>query len=391
MSDTPYPTGAGLTGTGVTGAGVVGEGMGTPGATGAGLGAGAGTQAGIGATGSTNADIERRDTQPGGGGHRLACLFETRAQAERAADDLVAAGIERSRFDIVDQAADSSVGGPATPAASDTSASGGGLWESIKNLFSGDDDTDAYYEGVHRGHVLLTVRTANEAESERIATILEQHDPLDLDAREHEWREAGWTGRSQAGDMGDAATMGTSGAAYAATKPSPTRAATGAPAMAGRAEAGRAGTGGADLARDTATGEQVIPLTAEEVAIGKRRVAGGSVRVRTHIVETPVTETVQLRDERVQVDRRPVDRAVETGSDAFRERSVEMTESREEPVISKTARVTEEVVVRKEAAERSEQVSETARRTEVNVEDDRATGRAGAAGAASTTTPTPKR
>jgi uncharacterized protein (TIGR02271 family) len=89
-----------------------------------------------------------------------------------------------------------------------------------------------------------------------------------------------------------------------------------------------------------------------------------------------VQEQVTLHEERVQVERRPVDRPVAAGDDAFRERTVEATESAEEAVVSKEARVTEEVVVRKQAEERTETVSDTVRRTEVEVEDER--GRTGA-------------
>ena len=88
-------------------------------------------------------------------------------------------------------------------------------------------------------------------------------------------------------------------------------------------------------------------------------------------------EQVTLREEHVRVERRPADRPVAAGDDAlFRERTIEATESAEEAVVSKEARVTEEVVVRKTAEERTETVSDTVRRTEVEVEDQR--GRTGA-------------
>jgi uncharacterized protein (TIGR02271 family) len=100
------------------------------------------------------------------------------------------------------------------------------------------------------------------------------------------------------------------------------------------------------------------------------------VRVRSYVVETPVEEQVALREERVRVERRPADRPVAAGDDAlFRERTIEATESTEEVVVSKEARVTEEMAVRKTAEERTETVSDTVRRTEVEVEDER--GRTG--------------
>ena len=41
--------------------------------------------------------------------------------------------------------------------------------------------------------------------------------------------------------------------------------------------------------------------------MGKREVSGGRVRVRSYVVETPVQEQVNLRQEHVSVERRPVD------------------------------------------------------------------------------------
>ena len=60
--------------------------------------------------------------------------------------------------------------------------------------------------------------------------------------------------------------------------------------------------------------------------------------------------------------------------DLFRERSIEMEERAEEAVVSKEARVVEEVVVRKDADQRTQTVSDTVRKTEVEVDDDRSAG-----------------
>ena len=53
-----------------------------------------------------------------------------------------------------------------------------------------------------------------------------------------------------------------------------------------------------------------------------------------------------------------------------------MTETDEEAVVAKTARVTEEVVISKDVTERTERVSDTVRRTEVDVENTAGTDRA---------------
>jgi stress response protein YsnF len=101
-------------------------------------------------------------------------------------------------------------------------------------------------------------------------------------------------------------------------------------------------------------------------------VSHGRVRIRSYVVETPVSEQVDLREEHVEVQRRPVDRTISGTEDAFRERTIEMEERGEEAVVSKEARVKEELVVRKGVEQRTETISDTIRRTEVEVDDERA-------------------
>jgi stress response protein YsnF len=76
-----------------------------------------------------------------------------------------------------------------------------------------------------------------------------------------------------------------------------------------------------------------------------------------------------LREERVHVERHPVDRPVEAGDDAFREGTLEIKERGEEAVVSKTARVVEEVVVGKQVEEHTETINDTVRRTDVDVQE----------------------
>ena len=115
--------------------------------------------------------------------------------------------------------------------------------------------------------------------------------------------------------------------------------------------------------------EYHVPVVEEEIRIGKRTVERGGVRVETHVEEKPVEETVTLREERVTVDRNPVDRpATEEDIDAATRGTIEVTERNEEPVVDKRARVVEEVVVSKEVDERTETVRDKVRRTEVEVE-----------------------
>jgi uncharacterized protein (TIGR02271 family) len=103
--------------------------------------------------------------------------------------------------------------------------------------------------------------------------------------------------------------------------------------------------------------------------VGKRAVQRGGVRIMQRVVEQPVEQDVDLREERVKVERRPVDQPAEVADlSAFQEDSFEMRETAEVPVVEKTARVVEEVMVGKEVNQRTEQVSDKLRKTEVDIE-----------------------
>lgn len=123
------------------------------------------------------------------------------------------------------------------------------------------------------------------------------------------------------------------------------------------------------LTRAASEGEITLPIVEEQLSVGKRTVERGGARVRTHVEEVPVQEQVQLREEHVHVERRPVDRPVGNAPEAFREGVIEVTEQAEVPVVSKEARVVEEVVIGKDVTERQETVRDTVRRTDVEVDE----------------------
>jgi len=120
----------------------------------------------------------------------------------------------------------------------------------------------------------------------------------------------------------------------------------------------------------TEQGEITIPVIEEEIRVGKRETESGGVRVNTRVEETPVNEQVTLRDENVTVERRRVDQPVDasTTTDAFREGTFEVREHHEEAVVSKDARVVEEIVINKDVEQRTETIQDTVRRTDVDVE-----------------------
>ena len=109
----------------------------------------------------------------------------------------------------------------------------------------------------------------------------------------------------------------------------------------------------------------------EQLSVGKRKVTTGGVRLTTSVSERPVQKTVSLREEQVEVERRPADRELkpEEAEAAFAERTVEMLGTSEEASVRKEARVVGEVSLGKRVEERKETVKDSVRRTEVEVEE----------------------
>lgn len=121
--------------------------------------------------------------------------------------------------------------------------------------------------------------------------------------------------------------------------------------------------------REETRGRRTIPEIEEEVSIGKREVTRG-VRVRANVIEQPVRETVSLREERVNVQRKEMDKELspEEAKKALKPEVVEMQETVEEAEVHRAARQIGEVNVSKSVKTHQETINETARRTEVEVE-----------------------
>lgn len=111
---------------------------------------------------------------------------------------------------------------------------------------------------------------------------------------------------------------------------------------------------------------ETIPVIEEELQVGKREVEKGGLRLRTRIVENEVEKNINLREEKVHVERTPVDRPANAGD--LKEEQIEITERAEVPVVAKEARVVEEISLNKEVNEKEESIQGTVRHTEVDVD-----------------------
>lgn len=239
----------------------------------------------------------------------------------------------------------------ATLAGAGIGAATGGLLGALVEWGIPEGEAGYYAEGVRRGGTLLAVRVP-ETRIEEVVEVMNDYDPVNIERRAEYWRsEYGWE-------------------SYDATAE-----------PYGPEEIDTFRTGltnwdadydeGIDLDMDVddrdfdLEDDMDIEIVEEDLAVGKRR-HERPVRIHTYTVETPVEEDVTLREERVNIERRPVDRPATYAS--FQEKSIEMTEFEEEAVSEKRARVVEEIHVSKDVDTRTETVHDTVRRTEVDID-----------------------
>ena len=254
----------------------------------------------------------------------IVAVFNSESAADAAARDLEQADILASAIRRYSPPASDRYAGSST-------SSGGGFWawllgeepakETTRSLYR---DEEFYKRRAQVGESVLSVRVDDDSRIHEVVSVLEAHHPIEIEESTEE---------------------------------------TGAAVPAG----GVRGVGDAGSDRSSASStEEVIPLAEENIEIGKRMVDRGATRVRRYVVERPVEREVTLHGERVTIERR---RPVETSAPghAFEERTVEVRETEEVPVVEKSARVVEEVAVRKEATERTETVRDKVRREEVEV------------------------
>jgi uncharacterized protein (TIGR02271 family) len=243
----------------------------------------------------------------------VVAVFNDYNEAQSTVNELLVAGFDKNEIKLSGEDGKTTVTEEERPR-------GRGVKGFFKSLFGTeqeDYDVRLYDEAVRHGNYVVTAIAPTEEKSDIASEVMSHHHPVDIEERSSEW-------------------LGQS---------------TGAP---------RSGT---------ISESRAIPVIEEEVKIGKREVSKGGVRIFQRVSEVPVEEDVTLREEHVVVERVPVNKpASEADLSAFKEGSAELRERAEEAVVSKTARVVEEVRVGKEVTEKKQKVKETARRTDVEVE-----------------------
>jgi hypothetical protein len=227
-------------------------------------------------------------------GRVITAFFDDRSSAERTVEKLVSRGVPRDQIRFLP--------GYEASTATRQSHQHTGFWDALGDFFLPDEDRYTYAEGLSRGGYLISV-TASDQLYQTVLEILDDEGTIDMDEREATWRREGWQGyQTTASNLSSRTTA------------------------AGRETTTRSGE------------ETVIPVAEEQLRVGKRDTSLGRVRVRSYVVEQPVSEDVRLREENVTVERRPVDRPLTAEDRIFQDRSVEMEQHREEAVVSRSRR-----------------------------------------------------
>ena len=294
-------------------------------------------------------------------------VFDSIDEAQSARESLLTGGFQASELRVqssseFEQAngSSSSIKSSATSDASSKNQDEGfmsGVGRFFSDLFGSDDTEKAghYSEAVRRGSAVLTVTVTDDSRVEKARSALAAAGAVDIDKRTESWKQDGYTGFDPASapyksDQILAERSRNQGQMNMMKPP--------------------AAPGASDTARASQVADgTVIPVIREELDVGKREVDLGTVRVVSRTETRPVEEQVQLREERAEIERRAIDRpATEADLKAFEAGSIEIHETAERAVVSKQARVVEEVVVGTEANVRTETISDQVRNTVVEVD-----------------------
>lgn len=250
---------------------------------------------------------------------RIVAVYDKAGKAKDAVRALEASGFPSTNISVLNR-----------ESLTDVEVRETGLWRRLFGRSVGDHESRVYGRTVESGGAVLTLRL-QDADVARAMKILDVHSPVDISERSF------------------------------TTKQSTTPATIPEHSLAGPPVSSPA-------ASQPAVKEEVLRLAEEQLDIGKRQVETGRARVRRFVIEKPVESRVTLREEHAQMLRRPVSGPSAAKDVDWSEKVIEIIETAEQPVVTKTTRIAEEVVIRREGSDRVEIVRETIRRQQVELE-----------------------
>ena len=256
---------------------------------------------------------------------KIVTLYDTAEHAEAAKRSLESAGFSPSEISMINSKTLSLAGDKLREP---------GLWHRLFGRDIQQYEATVYGRSVEAGGVVLTVRVP-ENEVARATSILNSHRAIDLTKR--------------AEQEGLLTADGASG------RPKPAPAVRPAPATVAAAGA-------------TLSGEEVLALAEEQINVGKRLVQEGTTRIRRFVTETPVETQVTLHEEHARVLRRAITDPNYVRNLDWTDKTIEITETVEEAVVTKSVHVAEEVVIQREGSDHVKTLKDKVRRQQVEVE-----------------------
>jgi len=270
---------------------------------------------------------------------KLIAVFDSPAHAQNAVRALQSAGFSGADISTVTNETLLDRGVKAATADS-------GFWRKLFGSEVEANDARLYSQTVGNGGSVLTLRVPDN-QVEKAMSVLNTH-------TSSMGTQSGTAARAAAAGAGMGATAVASSTGPAAS----TAARTTAP------------TPVAPLRSDIRAekGDEVVRLAEEYINVGKQQVRTGVTRIRRFVVEKPVEAQVTLHEEHATVARRAVTDSSPVQDIDWSERTIEVQEMAEQPIINKAARITEEVVIHKEGSDHVETVKDTVRRHQIDIE-----------------------
>ena len=118
-----------------------------------------------------------------------------------------------------------------------------------------------------------------------------------------------------------------------------------------------------------------LRLAEEQLQVGKKLVETGRTRVRRFTTERDVAQDVTLHEEHAEVMRQAMSQPAELKDIDWADGELEVVETKEQALVNKTARVVEEVSLKKKGDDHVETIHEKLRRQEAEIQQLDATGK----------------
>ncbi len=247
---------------------------------------------------------------------KVVAVYDTEAGANAALKSLISAGYLTDDISVIRNERDAEKAGLYEP----------GIWQRLFGRDLEHHEAAVLGRSLKEGSVIVSVRVP-ESEAPKVLSLLDTHQPVDI------------VDRAKAYDF-KGATAGIAATAGMATMPAAAK----------------------------LPGEEMLRVAEEQINVGKRMVEAGHTRVRRFVVDKPVEARITLHEEHAEVIRRAISDPAFVKDIDWSEKTIDVTETAEEPVVNKTVRFTEEIVIRKQGSDSTRTVHDTVRSQQVEVD-----------------------